>query len=257
MSIEMESIWDAVKDVHYERTIARMKQRLSGVRQLQEALEVALDMVVNVAHAQTGTFWFYDQYGTGRISPKAVYGGGDLMGISLLPGEGIAGEVIQAGKAMIIADCQQDPRWAGRVDQKTGFRTESMICVPLELAEKEFVFGCIQIINKTDGLQFDEKDLALAENLAAETAERFKEQGLLDEYLSREGVEPGPVDDLSFTDVFCAGEEWEMEEKLRSLDVFMDLRMADREAVLKLARQMRQYFVDRTETKTKKFGFWK
>ena len=58
--------------------------------------------------------------------------------------------MIQSGKSVIIQDCQADPRWAGRVDQKTGFQTKSMICVPLAL--EDVVFGCIQIITKTDAV---------------------------------------------------------------------------------------------------------
>lgn len=72
-----------------------------------------------------------------------------MKGFSLLPGEGIAGKVIQTGKSEIISDCQKDPRWAGKADAKTGFRTESMICVPLSL--KQIVFGVIvaQCIERT------------------------------------------------------------------------------------------------------------
>ena len=174
---DMESIWGAMKDTHYRRTIDAMENAIRKTDNLEAALTTALDMVVGAVHAQAGTCWFYDQFGDGRIHPRAVYGGGDLGGISLLPGEGIAGQVIASGQAQIIADCQSDPRWAGKVDAKTGFRTESMLCVPLSM--EGVVFGCIQIVNRTDRMHFDEKDLEFAENLARAAAGLFLKQGML------------------------------------------------------------------------------
>lgn len=242
---ELESVWGAMKDVRYRRLIDQLERTLRQTKKLEDALATALDMVVTAVHAQTGTFWFYDRYGGGRIHPKAVYGSGDLGDISLLPGEGIAGQVIETGKSIIVSDCQKDPRWAGRVDAKTGFKTESMICVPLSL--KEAVFGCIQIINRTDRLLFDEKDKALAEQLAGATAELFQKQGLLDGYFEQGGVKP-PADGggVTFLEVFTAGDDWEMERRLRKVDEFSGLRVSEQKEVLALARQMRQYFVKRS-----------
>lgn len=241
MSIELESMWDAMKSVHYQRTIEQLERSIRNTKRLEEALTAALDTVVEVVHAQAGTFWFYDQFGDGRIRPKAVFGGGDLKGFSLLPGEGIAGKVIQTGKSEIISDCQKDPRWAGKADAKTGFRTESMICVPLSL--KQIVFGCIQVINRTDKLLYDERDLAFLEQLAGATADLFRKQGLLDDYLAGVdlGEAKGPAE-ISFVQVFTAEDEQEMERQLRKIDAFSGLRVGEQEAVLRLAREMWSYF---------------
>lgn len=241
MSTELESMWDAMKSVHYQRTIEQLERSIRNTKRLEEALTAALDTVVEVVHAQAGTFWFYDQFGDGRIRPKAVFGGGDLKGFSLLPGEGIAGKVIQTGKSEIISDCQKDPRWAGKADAKTGFRTESMICVPLSL--KQIVFGCIQVINRTDKLLYDERDLAFLEQLAGATADLFRKQGLLDDYLAGVdlGEAKGPAE-ISFMRVFGAEEEQEMERQLRKIDEFSGLRVGEQEAVLRLAREMWTHF---------------
>lgn len=253
MSLEMESIWEAMKDVHYQRTIEQLEGSIQNSKRLEEALTTALDLVVTAVHAVAGTFWFYDQYGSGRIHPKAVYGGGDLGGISLLPGEGIAGEVIRDGQSVIIPDCQKDPRWAGKVDAKTGFKTESMICVPLSL--REVTFGCIQIINKTDHMAFDNKDLAFAEELARTTAMLFQRQGLLDDYFPRETFEPRP-EGIGFIQIFGAGDDREMEDQLRRVKEFAQLRVPEQEEVLRLAREMRKFFGGNKTGKARRF-FWK
>ena len=256
MSLEMESMWDAMKGVYYQRTIDQLEKSLENVKKLEEALSASLDTVVTAIHAEAGTFWYYDQFGDGRIRPKAVYGGGDLGGISLLPGEGIAGQVIQAGEPVIIPDCQKDPRWAGKVDAKTGFQTKSMICVPLAL--DRMTFGSIQIINKTDNSSFDEKDLAFAQQLASATAELFRRQGLLDDYIDAAvaaGVKK-PASQLNFLQVFGAADDREMEHQLRRLEEFANLRVPEQEEVLRLAREMRKYFANNSARKARRF-FWR
>ena len=52
-----------------------------------------------------------------------------------------------------------------------------MICVPL--VSDGMVFGCIQLINKTDGSLFDEKDLAFELRMAEEISSQFVTLNLL------------------------------------------------------------------------------
>ena len=234
-------MWGAMKGVHYQRTIEQLEKSIRNTKHLEDALTIALNTVVTAIHAQAGTFWFYDQFGDGRIHPKAIYGGGDLGDFSLLPGEGIAGKVIQEGKSEIIIDCQKDPRWAGKADEKTGFRTESMICVPLTL--KKITFGCIQVINRTDRVLFDEQDLAFLEKLSEATADLFRKQGLLEEYLA--GVteeQSGITPEVTFSQVFDAVDEREMEHNLRKVESFSTLRVSEQDAVLRLCRQLWTFF---------------
>ena len=247
--MELESMWGAMKGVHYSRTIEQLENSVHQAKDLTEALTGALDKVVPAIHAQTGTFWFYDRFGDGRIHPRAVYGGGNLGGFSLKPGEGIAGQVIRDGKSTIVEDCQRDPRWAGKADAKTGFRTESMICVPL--SHSGVVFGCIQLINRTDRMLFDKSDLSFAEDLARATATLFKEQGLLDNYLSgaqnamsAAGTPAAAPQshEVSFTQVFLARTDWDMERQLRRVEQFSKMRASEQKVILKLASEIRGHF---------------
>ena len=58
----------------------------------------------------------------------------------------------------------QDPRFNVEVDKRTGYRTQSLLCMPINDQEGE-VLGVAQIMNKTDGSQVftqaDEKVLNL------------------------------------------------------------------------------------------------
>lgn len=164
------------KRIIYTQLIWEITTLLQKAESLEDALRTSLAEVVKAVNAEAGTIWFYNSAGDKRIYPSFWIGGGDLTGLSLEPGEGIAGAVVQSGKSSVVKDCRKDVRWAGRFDKSTGFITKSMICVPL--INKYEVIGCIQIINKKDGSLYDDEDVSLCENLAMLTAIAVDGRGL-------------------------------------------------------------------------------
>lgn len=164
------------KRIDYTQVLWEITRQLQESESLEDALRSALKQVVTAVGAEAGTIWFYNSKGDGNIYPSFWIGGADLTGLSLKSGEGIAGAVVESGKTTVVKDCQNDERWAGRFDEKTGFMTKSMICVPL--LNKYEVIGCIQIINKKDGSLYDNEDVKICENLAMLTAIAVDSRGL-------------------------------------------------------------------------------
>ncbi len=162
--------------------MAELCRSIRNNKEPGEAIRAALETVVKAAKAQAGTFWFYHRFEDGRIRPMAVCGEATLNDIYLLPGEGIAGQVIDKGESVMLQDCQRDERWTRKVDAETGFVTRTMICVPLKTSG--LVFGCIQIINGIKGLPFDEEDLKLVEGLAETISRLLRGHSMLAEYNS-------------------------------------------------------------------------
>lgn len=164
------------KRIDYTQVIWEITKQLQEAESLENALRSALKQVVTAVGAEAGTIWFYNAKGDGKIYPSFWIGGADLTGMSLRSGEGIAGAVVESGKTTVVRDCQSDARWAGRFDEKTGFVTKSMVCVPL--VNKYEVIGCIQIINKKDGSLYDNDDVKICEDLAMLTAIAVDSRGL-------------------------------------------------------------------------------
>ncbi len=164
------------KRIGYTQVVWEITKLLQEAESLEDALRTSLGEVVKAVDAEAGTVWSYNVSGDKRIYPSFWIGGADLTGLSLAPGEGIAGTVVQEGKTTVVFDCQQDERWAGRFDAATGFVTKSMICVPL--VNKYEVIGCIQIINKKDGSLYNEDDVSLCEDLAMLAAIAIDARGL-------------------------------------------------------------------------------
>jgi hypothetical protein len=74
-------------------------------------------------------------------------------------GEGIAGYVAQTGEALIISDVHKDSRFYRLVDSRTGFKTRSILCVPMK--SKGQMVGVLEVLNKKGDNLFTERDLEL------------------------------------------------------------------------------------------------
>jgi len=74
-------------------------------------------------------------------------------------GAGIAGHVATTGESVRIDDAYEDPRFNPDVDRATGFRTRSILCLPVEDSQGR-VFAVAQLLNRDDGEPFDDEDEA-------------------------------------------------------------------------------------------------
>jgi putative ABC transport system ATP-binding protein len=72
-------------------------------------------------------------------------------------GAGIAGAVAQSGQSIRIDDAYADPRFNREVDKQTGFRTRSILCLPIKNLQGD-VFAVAQLLNRKDGQPFDLHD---------------------------------------------------------------------------------------------------
>ncbi|MCW8871749.1 MAG: GAF domain-containing protein, partial [Xanthomonadales bacterium] len=72
-------------------------------------------------------------------------------------GTGIAGAVAQSGDAIRIDDAYADPRFNRDVDRQTGYRTRSIISLPVKNRDGK-VFAVAQLLNRRDGKPFDALD---------------------------------------------------------------------------------------------------
>ena len=74
-------------------------------------------------------------------------------------GSGIAGAVAQSGQVINIPDAYADERFNPAVDKQTGYRTRSILCLPVK-NHQGVVFAVAQLLNRKDGQPFDLEDEA-------------------------------------------------------------------------------------------------
>lgn len=83
-------------------------------------------------------------------------------------GQGIAGWVAQNGQPLLIEDVSKDPRFSAAVmDDKSGFVTKSILCVPMFVSGE--VIGVMEVLNKRAGAgggKFSTDDMEILGSLA-------------------------------------------------------------------------------------------
>ncbi|XP_042242030.1 dual 3',5'-cyclic-AMP and -GMP phosphodiesterase 11-like [Homarus americanus] len=72
-------------------------------------------------------------------------------------GSGVVGYTAQSGAMVNIPDAYQDPRFNPNIDGMTGYKTRSMLCMPIKDSAGE-VIGVAQVINKHQGQVFTSTD---------------------------------------------------------------------------------------------------
>jgi signal transduction histidine kinase len=139
---------------------------LGSTLDLNELLALVVTRVSQVLDAERSTLYLLDE-DTGELWSKVAQGE-EVVEIRLRVGEGLAGWVAQNGRAVNIKDAYLDPRFDPFWDRKTGYRTRSIMCVPMKNHHGR-TLGVIQALNKRDGY-FTVEDESLLGALGAQAA---------------------------------------------------------------------------------------
>ncbi|MFO7540099.1 MAG: ATP-binding protein, partial [Chloroflexota bacterium] len=81
----------------------------------------------------------------------------------------------ETGQPLVINDVYVDDRFYSKVDHQSGFKTRSMVCIPLQVEER--IIGILQAINKQDG-NFSDNDLRLLQAIAGPLAAAIENANL-------------------------------------------------------------------------------
>ena len=118
----------------------------------------AIEAATLLMEAEAGSLLLLDEL-TGELYFEVALGekGKEVREIRLKLGQGIAGYVVQTGVPVIVNDVQKDPRFSRSADDKSGFVTRNMVCVPVKAHTK--IIGALQAINRKGGGLFADEDL--------------------------------------------------------------------------------------------------
>ncbi|RMG66142.1 MAG: GAF domain-containing protein [Calditrichaeota bacterium] len=159
---------------HKEReiySIQRIGKALSSTLRLEELLHLIMQEVTELMEADRSTLYLVDrerQEIWSLIAQKA-----EVREIRQKLGKGISGYVAASGETVNIPDAYQDSRFDPSTDKRTGYRTRSILCMPiwepLSPENQREVLGVIQVLNKKSG-PFTPEDEHLLEAIAAQVA---------------------------------------------------------------------------------------
>ena len=92
--------------------------------------------------------------------------GGRPVEVRMPMSAGIAGQVATTGEGLRVDDAYRHPEFNPEVDRQTGFRTRTVLCLPIRSQEGR-VFAVAQLLNRCDGKPFGQEDEARFRDFAS------------------------------------------------------------------------------------------
>jgi sigma-B regulation protein RsbU (phosphoserine phosphatase) len=128
---------------------------LNSTLDLAELLELILKIASTEVNADRGSVFLVDQEHKELWS--IVASGLDHQEIRVPFGMGVAGRVGESGETVNTPDAYSLPYFEQGFDQKFGYRTRSLLCIPVRHHTGNIV-GVIQLLNKKGGPNFTAED---------------------------------------------------------------------------------------------------
>jgi signal transduction histidine kinase len=150
-------------------TLNEVSTTMSSTLELDPLLQRIIQSSADILACEAGSLFLIDEE-TGEYVFRVAVGpvGQNLVGMRIAPGKGFVGEAIESGKALIVNDVQNDPRWFKGADAASGFITRALMVVPLRYQGRPI--GAVEVINKKDGTPFGEEDQNLLTAFSGQAA---------------------------------------------------------------------------------------
>ncbi len=174
-----------MKEKRFTGALWKIMERLLETEPVEEALSGSLEILTDALNSEAGAIWILDGK-TDRLRLVCHTGPADPGSITVENGAGIEGGVTKTGESVVIGEAAGDPRFEGSAFDDAGIVNRTMICVPLNNLRE--VVGCLQIMNKKDGADYDGEELRLCERTAALAAVTIDEKGLTAEQEEKKEV---------------------------------------------------------------------
>ncbi len=91
-----------------------------------------------------------------------------LVGRSMSASDGVVGHVYRTGKPYVMAEPEKDPNFYDRFDEAHGFHSATLVAVPIRI--ERTVCGVLELVNRSDGRSYTDRDLQLLEIFARYTS---------------------------------------------------------------------------------------
>ncbi|NOZ87474.1 MAG: GAF domain-containing protein [Deltaproteobacteria bacterium] len=139
---------------------------LASTLELDKVMEIVMDQVTKLLYADRSSLYLVDE-DRGELW-SMVAQGGNMEEIRLPLDKGVAGWVAANGKTVNLVDAYKDQRFDPEIDSRTGYKTISMLCMPVRNPESRII-GVVQVLNKKGG-RFTVGDEKLLQALASQAA---------------------------------------------------------------------------------------
>jgi len=159
-------------------SLVKIGRSITAVTDINVLLKVIAEETKIAIQADRCTVFLLDK-NTNELWSKVALGM-DSEEIRFPADKGLAGYVVKTGEPLNISDAYNDSRFNPDIDKKTGYRTKTILCMPIKNNNKEII-GAFQVLNKLDGtFTKSDEDLLVAiggsASIALENAQLFEQQ---------------------------------------------------------------------------------
>lgn len=173
---------DISKKIQDLETVLEVSRAITAEKDLDRLLAIITDASTKILRADRSSLFILDDQRNELWTRIAQ--GLNVKEIRVPVGRGIVGFVAEAKQVVNIPDAYADPRFNQEVDKRTGYRTRTILCVPLLTYENK-VMGVIQVLNKQEGA-FGDYDVSLLMALGSHAAIALDNERLVQHYLDKQ-----------------------------------------------------------------------
>ncbi len=146
--------------------------------ELDDLLPVVAEKIRDILGAQAANLWLIDpEQQDLHCAQQAGEDPTTQEEERLALGEGVIGQVAKQGEARLVANAREEPLLVARQQANEEFQIESLMCAPL--LKNEEVLGVVEVVNKSDGMPFDEDDLFFLTSISEQAAIALHNANLL------------------------------------------------------------------------------
>lgn len=146
-----QSFYVAARNQRGATALLRATQTLGQSLDLEATLQIVMEQARILMQADRSTLFLYrKEMGELWTKVAAAADGTNLREIRIPCNRGIAGYVASTGTSVNITDAYKDPRFDPTTDNKTGYITRNILCLPVFNSANELI-GVTQLINKQQG----------------------------------------------------------------------------------------------------------
>lgn len=158
--------------------LVNIGQAVAAEKNIDLLIKTIAEETKTALNADRCTIFMYDKENNELYSKVAT--GLDTKELRIPADKGLAGHVVQTGETINIKDAYNDKRFNPNVDKKTGYRTKTILCMPIKNFNQEII-GVFQVLNKFDEyFTPDDEDLLIAiassAGISLENAQLFERQ---------------------------------------------------------------------------------
>ncbi len=167
------------------QAVVEASELVNSTLEVPEIARRVVETATSLIGAERGSLFLVDE--DGETLRALVAHGVDAKTLTVRRGEGIVGTVAAEGVPLLLDDPYADPRFDPAVDRRTGFRTRSLLTVPVRDRERRLV-AVLQLLNHHRG-HFDSEDVEFLEELGVPFALALTTARLHREIVRRERME--------------------------------------------------------------------